>query len=132
MKQLKKDGNGGFTLIELVVVMALIAILALMVIGAVVVARRMITETRHRNMGKSFQVAMESYYAANNSTYPLNWSNVTFNTARTTLSDVAADSSITCANGGGTISTSADGKTFAITPAKWDCSAGGGVYTEPK
>ena len=47
VKKLKK--NQGFTLIELVVVMAIIAVLAVLVIGAITVARNTAAETTNRS-----------------------------------------------------------------------------------
>lgn len=53
----------GFTLIELVVVMAIIAILALLIIGAIIIARNTATETTNRSNGQTLRTALESYYA---------------------------------------------------------------------
>lgn len=53
----------GFTLIELMVVMAIIAVLATLVIGAVQLARRTATETTHRANAKTIQTALEGRYA---------------------------------------------------------------------
>lgn len=53
----------GFTLIELVVVMAIIAVLALLVIGAIIVARRTATETTNRSNMKTVQTALEATFA---------------------------------------------------------------------
>ncbi|MDD3481156.1 MAG: type II secretion system protein [Patescibacteria group bacterium] len=53
----------GFTLIELVVVMAIIAILALMIVGAIILARRASIETNNLNNAKTIQVALEKEYA---------------------------------------------------------------------
>lgn len=55
----------GFTLIELVVVMAIIAVLAVLIIGAIVVARRTATETTNRSNTSALQVSLEAYYSRN-------------------------------------------------------------------
>jgi prepilin-type N-terminal cleavage/methylation domain-containing protein len=64
-----KKQKQGFTLIELVVVMAIIAVLAVLIIGAIILARRTATETANRGNARTMQVAMEAYYAKNRS-YP--------------------------------------------------------------
>ncbi len=53
----------GFTLIELVVVMAIIAVLSVLIIGAITVARRSSTETVHRGNARTLQTAFEEYHA---------------------------------------------------------------------
>ena len=68
MKRLRE--KGGFTLIELVVVMAIIAVLAMLIIGAIIVARRTATETTNRSNAKTMQTAIETYYSKNRS-YPV-------------------------------------------------------------
>ena len=60
----------GFTLIELVVVMAIIAILSLLVVGAIIVARNTATETANRSNAKVVQTALEAKFASNR-TYPI-------------------------------------------------------------
>lgn len=62
MKRSKKL-NGGFTLIELVVVMAIIAVLAVIIIGAIVVARNTATETTNRANANIIRTGLESYYS---------------------------------------------------------------------
>lgn len=64
----------GFTLIELVVVMAIIAVLSMLIIGAIVMARRVSIETTHRSNLRTVRVALEAKYA-NDKKYPLlnNW-----------------------------------------------------------
>lgn len=53
----------GFTLIELVVVMAIIAILAVLIIGAISIARQQSDITRLKSDAHSIQTALEGYYA---------------------------------------------------------------------
>lgn len=55
----------GFTLVELVVAMAIIALLALLIIGAIVIARRVMIETVHRENARVIHGAMEAYYGRN-------------------------------------------------------------------
>jgi len=63
MKKLRK--NQGFTLIELVVVMAIIAVLAVLIIGAITVARRSATESANRANARTLQACLEGYFAKN-------------------------------------------------------------------
>ncbi len=67
----------GFTLIELVVVMAIIAVLSVLIIGAITVARRMSVETANRGTAKSVQTGLEAYYGKNK-VYPASSGSVTF------------------------------------------------------
>ena len=61
MRKLKS--KQGFTLIEIVVVMAIIAVLAVLVVGAIVVARNTARETANRSSGKSIQAGLEGLYS---------------------------------------------------------------------
>lgn len=63
MKKLTKEVNGGFTLIELMVVMAIIAVLATLIIGAIKLATDTSKETTHRSNSKAIQTALEANYA---------------------------------------------------------------------
>lgn len=76
-----KKRSQGFTLIELVVVMAIIAVLAVLVIGAITIARNMVKETQHRTDARTVQVWLESYFSKKK-TYP-DWSYVSPGTYRT-------------------------------------------------
>jgi prepilin-type N-terminal cleavage/methylation domain-containing protein len=67
-----------FTLIELVVVMAIIAILSVLIIGAITVARRAAVETSNRGTAKTIQTGLEAYYAKNK-VYPGTSGTITFN-----------------------------------------------------
>lgn len=53
----------GFTLIELVVVMAIIAVLAALVVGAINVAKRTMTETANRQNAQTMRACFEAFYA---------------------------------------------------------------------
>lgn len=63
MKKLRN--KQGFTLIELVVVMAIIAVLAILVIGAITIARRSSTEAANRANGRTVQACLEGFFAKN-------------------------------------------------------------------
>ncbi len=52
----------GFTLIELVVVMAIIAVLAVLVIGAITIARQTAMETADRSNVRTLQTCLEADY----------------------------------------------------------------------
>ncbi len=60
----------GFTLIELVVVMAIIAVLAALIIGAIAIARQQARDTQLRNDAKSIETYIEKYYGDNQSMPP--------------------------------------------------------------
>lgn len=53
----------GFTLIEIVVVMAIIAVLAALVVGAIGVARKTAKETTHRANARNIRAGVEAYYS---------------------------------------------------------------------
>lgn len=65
LKKLFKKDHGAFTLIELMVVMAIIAILITLIIGAITVARRTTRDTQRRSNVQTIKTALEGYYAAN-------------------------------------------------------------------
>jgi prepilin-type N-terminal cleavage/methylation domain-containing protein len=120
----------GFTLIELVVVMAIIAILALIVVGAIILARRTSIETTNRGNAKTIQTALEAYYARTR-TYPDTGGTVSFESFATNTgiwADIEAPKiQNTCGgagssveNGGTIVSTAT---TYVITPYNYDCSS---------
>jgi len=77
----------GFTLIELMVVMAIIAVLSVLIISAINAARNAATDTTRRSNGKSIQVALEAYYAAQpTKAYP-----TTARSGITALTDINTD-----------------------------------------
>ena len=78
MRKLKR--KEGFTLIELVVVMAIIAVLALLIIGAITVARNTAVETANRSNARGIQTGIEAYYAQNKD-YPAITAGTTFKAA---------------------------------------------------
>ncbi len=59
----KMSEKKGFTLIELVVVMAIIAVLSLLIIAAITAARRQSTNTQRSGNVKTIETALESRYS---------------------------------------------------------------------
>jgi prepilin-type N-terminal cleavage/methylation domain-containing protein len=128
MKKMKKatalsGKSKGFTLIELVVVMAIIAVLALMVVAAITAARRQSIESQNRNNARTVEVAMEARASQNNGQYPTIGTaaapqaiNVALtNTAAGFLGNFAPGWAIgTCPNGGGDVVSTATGYTIRI------------------
>jgi prepilin-type N-terminal cleavage/methylation domain-containing protein len=80
----------GFTLIELVVVMAIIAILSLLIIAAIAAARRQADLTAVTGDSKTYEIALESYSAKNAGKYPITTTATKVNTATTGLGTVLA------------------------------------------
>ena len=122
-----QEKHGGFTLIELVVVMAIIAVLALLVIGAIVAARNAQKRTVHRGNAATIQTAMEAMYTKNQA-YPV---------IGTALLPVGGDglfdageplngngsinlTGTTCSNGGVTVYSSAN--SYTIQAKDTDCT----------
>jgi prepilin-type N-terminal cleavage/methylation domain-containing protein len=103
----------GFTLIELMVVMAIIAVLATLIIGAIQVARNTAKETANRSNAKAIQAGMEAWFSRSRS-YPANpqalgaaagATSVDFDTAKgSSYLNVTLDTNTGCSNGGGYIS----------------------------
>lgn len=129
MKKIKN--RQGFTLIEVVVVMAIIAVLALLVIGAITVARNTAKETAHRSNAKTLQSALEAYYAKNRNYTGL--SNGTFAAVGTALSSAGISVTMTTTgvctdtvwNDGGTVtfSTTAGSPAYVLNVAPASCGA---------
>lgn len=121
----------GFTLIELVVVMAIIAVLALLIIGAIILARRASLETTHRGNAKTIQTAMEAYYAKNKQ-YPATGGS--FATMKTTIEASLGANTVTLATtaectagsardgGGQVVVTAGPPKKWTLTPADYLCT----------
>ena len=61
----------GFTLIELVVVMAIIAVLSLLIIAAIAAARRQSNLTAVTGDTKTYEIALEAYAAQSGGKYPI-------------------------------------------------------------
>jgi prepilin-type N-terminal cleavage/methylation domain-containing protein len=59
----------GFTLIELMVVMAIIAVLSVLIIAAINIARQSSRNTTRQADAKTFQAALEAFFGANRN-YP--------------------------------------------------------------
>jgi prepilin-type N-terminal cleavage/methylation domain-containing protein len=57
------NNKKGFTLVELMVVMALIAVLSTLIIGAIRLATNTARETTHRSNSKSISTGLEAKYA---------------------------------------------------------------------
>lgn len=132
----------GFTLIELVVVMAIIAVLALLVIGAIIVARRTATETTNRSNAKTVQTALESTFAKYKAYCGVTGAPacgaVTTSAQATAFQSAISSPSLanTCADGAATLTTPAGsfyaykgvyvtaltGTTYTLYPANNDCT----------
>lgn len=124
----------GFTLIELVVVMAIIAVLALLVVGAIIAARRTATATTNRGNAKTIQTAAEALYAKNKSYSALGTAtSQSFATAASTLGGVvgtvtlapSACDSVTAYAGGGRVTYNATTGVYTIIPVDHNCAASG-------
>ncbi len=59
----------GFTLVEIVIVMAIIAILAALVVGAIGIARKQARDTQRINDMRTLQTAMEAYASSHGGKY---------------------------------------------------------------
>ena len=127
----------GFTLIELVVVMALIAVLAALGVGAIIVARNTAKDTTNKSNARALRVGFEAFFAKNGQ-YPTAASGATFDATATILNVKLNTSTCPAAKlGGGLVdyTTSA----YTITPylvnGTTDCSlaatATSGLITGP-
>jgi len=67
MEKIKR--KQGFTLIEIVVVMAILALLAVLIMGAILIARRTSRDAKYRNDAKTVRDLLEGYYK-DNKRYP--------------------------------------------------------------
>jgi len=119
----KLTSKKGFTLIELVVVMAIIALLALLIIGAIIVVRRTATETANRSNAKTIRTALESRFAANRQ-YPVVNGNINLPANLAAFGLAAGNLSITaCADTGGAVVTNSTATTYTINVNTWQCAA---------
>lgn len=129
----------GFTLIEIVVVMAIIAVLAVLVVGAITVARNTAKETAHRGNAKTIQSGMEAYYSRNKQYPPATeGGNGLFGSESISFEMVAVndpdylnvtlsptpecDGPDEWANGGGQVWITTDRQHYTITPYDAICS----------
>ncbi len=71
--------KNGFTLIELMVAMGIIAVLATMSIVAIQLVQRSTRNTQRTDILNTFKIYLQDYYNANNNVYPLT-NDVTFQT----------------------------------------------------
>lgn len=125
----------GFTLIELVVVMAIIAVLSLLIIAAIAAARRASVEAQNRGNARTIEVALEAVASKNNGAYcataanaatglPACNANQTLSTLGTWLAANPSGSPMlsnnvtgTCATGGGSINLAASQFTIYVSKA---------------
>lgn len=90
MKKIKKNIKGmsvldmGFTLVEILVVIAIIGILATLAIISYTGAQKQARDTQRKSDIKQYQMALESYSAKNNGTYPVS-------TGATSVTDYCVD-----------------------------------------
>lgn len=113
----------GFTLIEIVIVMAIIAILAAIIVGAIIGARRMVWETKNRNNARAIKTGFEKNYgryAAYNGGGVVN-GNFTAVAAALGVSLDTAGLNPGCTGTGGGNVTNVTASTFTITPGDWNC-----------
>lgn len=120
----KQKLDKGFTLIELMVVMALMAVLATLIIGAITLARRTATETTNRANAKIIQTGLESYYATNKQ-YPAEGTS-SFEAMKGTLSITTALNTTCTGTGvesGGKVTIDSTRAKYWIYPYNYDCTS---------
>ncbi len=124
----------GFTLIEIVVVMAIIAALAALVVGAISIARRTAIETVHRSNARTIKAGIEAYYGRYKSYPPTTVGMPGNSISFATIADngaghlnVQLSSTPEChdpggwGNGGGQVWISADSTQYDIVPYDASC-----------
>lgn len=119
-----KINKKGFTLIELMVVMTIIAVLSVLIIGAIQAARKASFESQNRGNARTIEVALESYAAKHNGQYPsiTDGSFTSVATGTGILSGYITDwKGGACSSGGGIVNSSSN--TFTLTIHASDCSS---------
>lgn len=114
----------GFTLIELVVVMAIIAVLALLVVGAIIVARNTSIRTANQSNMKTLQTGLEAQYAKDQD-YTAGGtvgSGDSFEAAATAVGVDLGNGSCDDTNGGGEVTTISQGY-YLLTAYGVNCTA---------
>ena len=94
------DLTGGFTLVELLVVMAIIAILAALLLPAIQQSREAARRTQCLNNIRQINIAAQNYLISNRS-YPSGWICTSFDCSATSPGTLAPDSSISGSVGTG-------------------------------
>ncbi|MDO8507143.1 MAG: type II secretion system protein [bacterium] len=123
---MKKLNRQGFTLIELVVVMAIIAVLAVLVVGAITIARNTAKETTHRANAKAVQAGLEARYSRTKNYTGISSGNLSAIASDTSVSAVLQMSNVcnnASYNGGGavTFSTASGSPAYTINVANAAC-----------
>jgi prepilin-type N-terminal cleavage/methylation domain-containing protein len=113
----------GFTLIELVVVMAIIAVLAMLVVGAIIVARNAQIRTANMGNAKTIQTALEAEYGKNGTyAYSGYAANEVLSAAKTDLNVTLGSGACDTSEGGRIVS--ADNDSYSIEVYDENCTAG--------
>lgn len=121
-KRFTLSQSKGFTLIELMVVMAIIAILAVLIIGAITTARNTARLTVHRSNAKTIQTGFEAYFAKTRA-YPATSGTVSFATAAESAGvslTGAPECTVAAQGGGGQVTYTVSG--YTITPYDAACT----------